>query len=695
MMMKELDLVELEERANDGDYEACFELARRYREGDGVEVNIELSNGYTQFGKEFGGVVEQKTVEVQPIVQNCYEDRMAKAKNMSLLQLQKGEERGDIFAIYALAHKYLDNSEYKDKGFQKLLTCENAIKEQLKTSNQDDIHKLFIVVEDEIGRCYETGNGIEQSSALAFEHYSNAYEFEESHTEEVLRCYENGIGVTRNPDKAREIKEKEISRKGIVDKYNYAMTLLGGDHFYATTWFQTALDADDANQHYAYRHAAQYQLALLHETDEKGNALDEQKELNWLSNRRSNGDPETILLMYENGLLEGKEAYSDALKDVVWVNTYDYVSIENDLNNVYKNSTGQVKEYAENALNHIHHRMQLKQDFEEKANRELDRKTMFNVAWDKNDNPDEMRMMLEQYLQYGTQEEKSWAQNHLPVLDNRNEYTKLMKIKNSISNDLSEDKRMIPWTDKKTKYSAQYIKEELNKYIYELDKEKFGWVRSYLKVLEEREKMAEHVEFKAYVEDVLKFYNTNKYNWSMFDSRYKNCMNTLNYMIEHKELGYTEWAKNAAKELQSKGMGVFCQRTERSIQENPKGKYSMTANQYHQYERALKEYMQVADEDGQQWAKKKLKTLAENYEISDEKKTTTSTKKTAKSPKKQTRNTYHGFYYWVYWICRILAIVHVVRLFLGGYNAINVLGLIVWCFGWRFSKGMVDTNNKL
>ena len=219
-----------------GHPEAQFEVARCYQNGIGVEKNAE--NAVVWYKK----AAEQGNAEAQCALGKCYYQAFGVEKNEKEARrwYEAAATQGNATAQYMIGRLYAE-----------LSYNEAAVKWYTKAAEQECPE-----AQCELGKCYETGDGVSKNEEKAVELYRKAAEQGNAEAQNKLGvCYSNGTGVARDDAQAVGWYRKAAENGNVKALYNL------GEHYYcgldeneaeAVKWYKKA-----AEQNHAW---AQYML---------------------------------------------------------------------------------------------------------------------------------------------------------------------------------------------------------------------------------------------------------------------------------------------------------------------------------------------------------------------------------------------------------------------------------------------------
>ncbi len=632
--MKELDLLELEEMANDGNVEACQELARRYREGDGVSVDLTLAQRYLEYAEQFGGVQEEE-LPVEPVQQENSQPEnkveiqrkapgepksdLPKIKEemsrKSVVQLHSLSKEGNVFAQYQLACRVFADPKNVEEGFQQILQCEKAVKEALKEKKDSALNDLFVEIEDLIGQCYETGKGTNVSYSLAFEHYSNAFEFDSTHSLIVERCYREGIGCEKNEEKAQQLLEKRLQRGGFAEKYAYAMQFVNTNTIKAALWLQNALLTEDAKENGALASIARYELAKMGESDETGNPIHLGTEKQQIIQWSHKGSATAILYAYEQEFISGKAAFSDENRNQIWENSKDdYEKMRANLQLVIANGNAEEAARARKYLSNIESRKAIRERILTQAE-ELCRDDVSNSLLSK----DEMALVqnaLEPRLRWCIQKHSNGnvqkEKQYLAVLEKRIRMTENAEFKQRMLANYNESKRQEPYHMETMKAD----REQLQKYLAPKKHENKEWAKTCLSILEERMEVTEIAEFKRLTRNNMVDILSLRYRFATKDviQKYRQCIRSIQAFYENHGLADDDWKRETIQELEGRIEALkakaFRDDVDRKVTLGTQNDVEKGRDEYYSKLRQdIETYMKNGDDTDKKWGKEKLEIL--------------------------------------------------------------------------------------
>lgn len=244
-------IYELIEKANDGDAEAAKELARRYREGDGVEADeqeaevwedqLRAINEYNTDTEEYYS--DSASHEFYPEIHWYGIEELSDKSNG---EIKKEADNGNPFAKSLMSKRYLKSPNRQERAYGiKLLEEANKIGNENYASDER-LHSVIVDNYITLGIYYER----EGEPLKAFNCYSSAAELEPVYSGMVARCCEAGIGCNPDADRADKLFERAAMAGGAVQKFEYAEFLRrNGLIIRAEDEYSAALASKDISDH--------------------------------------------------------------------------------------------------------------------------------------------------------------------------------------------------------------------------------------------------------------------------------------------------------------------------------------------------------------------------------------------------------------------------------------------------------------
>ncbi len=302
---READLYELSELAGDGDYAAAMELARRFREGDGVEPDQDRAESWLRYAMSLRDGGDESAPEPQPQGAASAAETpdnkaghgwtpTAQLKGLTIGQLREEATRGNPFAMSLQGQKYLASRSAEEKKLG-LSTLEKAIDIGKRNLSGGDSELVQMMLRDYLamGRCYEElarSTGDDSCNAKAFECYGNAQELDPNEVTDLLRCYEEGIGCRPDRKEILRLREKLAETGGILPRFQLAEAYYENEqHMRASEWYQIALESGDAQAHPAAADICRIRLREL-DADGQTDALSAAMDKDALWAKTVNGD---------------------------------------------------------------------------------------------------------------------------------------------------------------------------------------------------------------------------------------------------------------------------------------------------------------------------------------------------------------------------------------------------------------------
>lgn len=322
----------LEERANDGDVNAIRQLVECYRNGIGVEQDLEMAgkweemlldvdenseesalsrDGYwnnapevtkhhdddNQDGSEKETGHNDHVQSTSPIEHSWKEIRQELEK-MSFVKLNQVVARGNYLAELVAGERYLKSQTYEEQidGAERIRNAIEHVKNgEVKAASMDAIKDAlsegWAQLADYYLKNYKYRPGFAEK---AFEACSNAFEIDHSDIEGLITCYKYGIGCEKDESKISIYERYKAESGGIVEKYKYAKSL-GNGSITAIEFLQKALGSYDADEHPYYKSLARLSLAKLGEKEIDGEAIDVEREKQFQNEiLNANEDPDAI-----------------------------------------------------------------------------------------------------------------------------------------------------------------------------------------------------------------------------------------------------------------------------------------------------------------------------------------------------------------------------------------------------------------
>ena len=305
----------LEERANDGDVTAIRQLVECYKNGIGVEQDLEMAE---QWEKMLADVDENSEVDTFPdgemgsaaqnVAQRHEVDHHGKIENetehqdrggtthfrersweeirhelekMSFVTLDQVVARGNYLAELIVGERYLRSSRYEERmnGAERIREAIEHIKNaEVGAASTDAIKDALSEGWTQLSDYYVKNYNFRPGfSEKAFEASSNAFEIDHSNAEGLFVCYKKGIGCNRDERKIRIYERYMVEAGGIVERYKYAKSL-GDESIAAIEFLQKALMSSDADEHPYYKSLVRLSLAERGEKDIEGKLIDAEVE---------------------------------------------------------------------------------------------------------------------------------------------------------------------------------------------------------------------------------------------------------------------------------------------------------------------------------------------------------------------------------------------------------------------------------
>ena len=327
---READLYELSELAGDGDYAAAMELARRFREGDGVEPDQDRAESWLRHAMSLRDEDDGDESAPEPQPQGAASAAetpdnkaghgwtpTAQLKDLSLGQLREEIARGNPFAISLQGQKYLASRSVEEKKLG-LSALEKAIDIGKRNLSGGDGELVQMMLRDYLamGRCYEElarSTGDDSCNAKAFECYGNAQELDPNEVTDLLRCYEEGIGCRPDRKEILRLREKLAETGGILPRFQLAEAYYEDEqHMRASEWYQIALESGDAQAHPAAADICRIRLREL-DADGQTDALSAAMDKDALWEMTVNGDA-LAAWFYANNLAATDDERETALR---------------------------------------------------------------------------------------------------------------------------------------------------------------------------------------------------------------------------------------------------------------------------------------------------------------------------------------------------------------------------------------------
>ena len=185
-----------------GHPEAQFEVARCYQNGTGVEKNEE--NAVVWYKK----AAEQGNAEAQCVLGGCFYYQtlgVEKDDKEARKWYEAAANQGNVTAQYMTGQMYMALS-YNVA----------AVKWYTKAAEQNCPE-----AQCELGKCYETGDGVGKNEAKAIELYRKAAVQGYAEAQKKLgNCYSYGIGVAKDLEQAFECYSKAAKQGNVKAQYN-------------------------------------------------------------------------------------------------------------------------------------------------------------------------------------------------------------------------------------------------------------------------------------------------------------------------------------------------------------------------------------------------------------------------------------------------------------------------------------------
>ena len=302
----------LEERANDGDVTAIRQLVECYKNGIGVEQDLEVAEQWKKMlpnvdensGEDSfsGGELRadaqngtqrhdvdhhEKETEHQdrggmtPFRERSWEEIRHELEKMSFVTLDQVVARGNYLAELIAGERYLKSSMYDEQmnGAERIRESIEHIKNgEVGAASTDAIKDALSEGWTQLSNYYIKYRNFRPGFAeKAFEACSNAFEIDHSNVDGLITCYKEGIGCVRDESKISTYERYKAEAGGIIERYRYAKSL-GDGSIAAIEFLQKALRSSDADEHPYYKSLVRLSLAERGEKDIEGEFIDAEVE---------------------------------------------------------------------------------------------------------------------------------------------------------------------------------------------------------------------------------------------------------------------------------------------------------------------------------------------------------------------------------------------------------------------------------
>jgi TPR repeat protein len=216
--------------------EEFFNMGNRYKEGEGVEKNLEQAFEFFRKAAEQGHLSAQRELGL------CYLDGVGIEKNdvLAVEWIRKVAEKG-----FAPAQRTYGYCFYKGKGVERDLN--KSIYWYRKAAEQEDA-----VAQRVLGVRYREGDGVEANSFKAVYWFKKAAEQDDIVAMSNLGChYVEGWGIKKDAINAMYWLTKAAERghiwtqKYLGNLYEYGSELVEENIFLAIDWYKKAADQGD------------------------------------------------------------------------------------------------------------------------------------------------------------------------------------------------------------------------------------------------------------------------------------------------------------------------------------------------------------------------------------------------------------------------------------------------------------------
>ena len=283
--MENKTILELEELAVEGNENAAKELVRRYTDGDGVPVDLDVARTWEEYieTKTDSSKAKETNITIDEISEthsegcnsvgsekeesgfNWYEQKRQYEK-MSNFELRQAGSANDPIAKFILGERYLwaETETERKEGTALINEAIVLLKDKLTNENneQEEFMEVLVSVYKTLGNYYQRQSkdsnriNTDDKNVLyekeLFDCYSNIYELTSEITDELIMCYEKGIGVQQNENKVAELLEKSAMEEGIIQRVKYAdYCMEKGAYTKALEWFEAAKKSKDVSEHEA------------------------------------------------------------------------------------------------------------------------------------------------------------------------------------------------------------------------------------------------------------------------------------------------------------------------------------------------------------------------------------------------------------------------------------------------------------
>ncbi len=336
--MKDLDIYQLEEMANEGNLDAASELSRRYFEGDGVAINYELAKSYQELLSKNNGHDSKFSRNEQSVLFDKWLEEKKEFENTSLARLQEYADSGNPFALIKLSDMYFNlNSDTGNRQSYNYLKAAESILENYLSANDDDNAKALLSdVEIDIGDFYFDGYLEDENLKHAISYYKNAYDIDDTKGERLAECYRNGYGCETDLEYAKVVEDKYLAKDYFEDYFNLALEYIQIDRLRATILFQKSLNAHDCNEcKPSLINIAKMYLLRLNEKDIDGKEIDRNDVLKQLDIDCKNLDYDAIISGIKLDFLSSKY-YESILESLSVFPADEANTIRNHLIDKYK-----------------------------------------------------------------------------------------------------------------------------------------------------------------------------------------------------------------------------------------------------------------------------------------------------------------------------------------------------------------------